>query len=204
VTFVRLSKYFSPRVNPGANCLGTSWVFNQSKSVEKAYPFDTIDASTRELVDQGKFRTFQIDKSLYRTVGFNKSGSDFIECDHWRAVHLFTTTTCFNAGRMPCRLFVRPTGCGYFYGYFDIKHAFAILSDDEEVEDYFRDFYFYPYDPDYRRHKCFVYSRFKDLTYEQGVSLFNYLNPNYTLGVRGSLVIENSEHIRQINGIVRG
>ena len=37
---------------------------------------------------------------------------------------------------------------------------------------------------------------------EQGVEVFNYLEPKYALKVRGSRVIDDPDHVKGIDGIV--
>ena len=72
------------------------------------------------------------------------------------------------------------------------------------MKDYFRDFYFYPFD--HSEHTCFVYSRFVELDYRRredpGVALYRYLENKVRLDVRGSKVISDSKLIDGIDEIV--
>ncbi|MCX6144111.1 MAG: hypothetical protein NTZ35_12930 [Ignavibacteriales bacterium] len=206
VIFLCLSKYFSPCVERDSNSLRASWVFSVSKQIKETYSFAQIEKDTKKLKDQGAFvmREMREPKNgLYRTIGFNKGNFEFIECDHWKAIHFFTTSTPFHEDNIPSKLLVKPSGYQSFSGYFDIKYAFVIKKGGKPVKKYFTDYYFYPYEPGYKDSTCFVYSRFKEFSFEQGIELFRYLKSKYALDVRGSRVIENAEHIRGINGIVR-
>lgn len=202
VTFFCLNQYFSPCVEPDSDSLRASWVFSMRKRIREAYSFGQIEKDTRALMNQGVFEQLAPRSRLYRTIGFNKQNADFIECDHWKAIHLFTTTTGFDKNNMPSRLFVKPSRYQSFSGYFDIKYTFVINKGSEPVKKYFRDYYFYPYYPDRRYHTNFVYSRFREFTREQGVELFRYLEPKYSLGVRGSMVIDDPDHLKGIDRIV--
>jgi len=208
IKFVCLNRYFSPVIEPGLDRLQAFWQFDpDGKRFTETYSFDSIMERTKALAKQGAITLHKPDSELYRTIGFNKDGSDYIECDHWRCIRLFTTTTRFDCDRIPCRLFVKPTRCKYFSGYFDIRCAFTINEDSRALRDYFREFYFYLYDHD--EHTCFVYSRFKELPYgrneDQGRALYNYLTANeIRLGVRGSMVIDSKRIMKGMDKIVAG
>lgn len=205
VKFVRLSDYFSPSIQRESACLGAYWKFCSRKHfgwAKKVYPLKRIVEDTTALAEKGVFEPLEVTR-LYRTIGFNRIGSDFIECDHWRTIHLFTTTTRFHRDMIPCKLFVKPAGCQYFWGYFEIKHAFVINKVSVSVKDYFRNFYFYPFA--HSDHTCFVYSDFRELSHthrdDPGVRLFAYLANKVRLDVRGSMVIPD-KHIREIDRLI--
>ena len=209
VKFLRLSQYFGPSIQRDPDSLGAYWEFcpdKRRKVVEDVYPLKKIVEDTTALAEQGVFEPLEVTE-LYRTIGFNKFGSGFVECDHWKAIHLFTTTTRFQRDRIPRKLFVKPAGCQYFWGYFDIRHAFVINKDrvSASVRDYFKNYYFYPFDH-HDDHTCFVYSHFKELTHTQpddpGVTLFNYLDGKVPLKLRGSMVISENAHIRGVDRII--
>jgi hypothetical protein len=101
------------------------------------------------------------------------------------------------------RILVKPSGYQSFSGYFDIQSAFTINKGGKAVKKYFRDYYFYPYCDGFKDSTCFVYSQFEKFGHEQGVELFKYLKPKYAIEVRGSRVIDNPDHIKGINDIVR-
>jgi len=208
VVFVCLNRYFSPVIEPGAEHLRTFWEFRaDGKRFVERYDFHAITERTNTLAKLGTVELHQAEDGLYRTIGFNKTGSDFIECDHWKCIHLFTTTTRFACDVIPQRLFVKPTGCDYFSGFFDVAMAFSINEDTALLRNYFEDFYFYPFD--HEEHTCFVYSRFRELSYgdreDPGVALFNYLaKEGIRLDVRGSKVISARRHIKEIDKIVEG
>jgi hypothetical protein len=205
VLFLCLSRFFSPCVEPDSdsNSLCATWVFHPTKQIKEAYPFVQIEKDTKTLFCQGTFEELNFNRGLYRTIGFNKNNSDFIEWDHWKAIHFFTTHTPFHRNNIPSRLLVKPNGYQSFSGYFDIQYTFAIKKGIEPVKKYFQDFYFYPYQSGYKTSTCFVYSRFKEFSYEKGIELFRYLKPKYALDVRGSRMIQDVEHIKAINRIVR-
>lgn len=202
VIFVCLRDYFSPCVDPDIDCLRTAWTFSPTKETAKAYPFDRINGDTEKLLANGDFDGLPIQGGLYRTIGFNKDTSDYIECDHWKKIHLFTTETPLDADNIPSKLFVKPNAHDAFVGCFEIEHAFYINKGSEAVQDYFKNYYFYPYHPNYRESTCFVYSDFKPFAYEQGVALRTFLKPKYAIDNRGSKKIWNPDHITKIDRIV--
>jgi hypothetical protein len=169
-----------------------AWVFS-NVTAKPVYDTQQIVDATNRLERQEVIKRLEISKGLYRTIGFDKNSSLFIECDHWRSIHFFTTTTRFAEDSIPCKLFVKPNGCDYFDGYFEIKSAFKIRKADETVKQFFKKYYFYgydEYDEEYERSTCFVYSDFKLLNRERGKKLFSFLlAKKYNLGVRGSIKI---------------
>jgi hypothetical protein len=152
-------------------------------------------------MEAGNVERLRLDRELYRTTGFNKDRSDFIECDHWKTIHFFTTNR-FDANNIPSKLFVKLNRCRYFSGYFAMRYAFFIRKGGTAVKEYFRDHYFYPYSSDYKNSTCFVYSRFEDLPYEQGVALYRHLKKRQYKLQRSSEVICDSDHIKEIDAIV--
>jgi hypothetical protein len=201
--FVCLSRYFSPSIKRGSDHLDASWEFAKHKHFTEAYSFKAIERDTTKLANLGYFEPLKPDKELYRTVGFNRSMSAYIEWDHWKTIHLFSTSP-FQANRIPCKLFVKPTGYHYFSGYFDVRAAFNVTKGGEAVEDYWRNYYFYPYESGYKDSTFLVYSHFTELAYDQGVRLFKYLTKHkYALHIQGSRLIREAEHIQGIDKIVR-
>ena len=51
VEFLDISKYFSPRIQPESDCLGTYWEFapDAEKRSDEVYPFEEIEAETRSI-----------------------------------------------------------------------------------------------------------------------------------------------------------
>jgi hypothetical protein len=200
VEFVCLNDVFGPRVEPGAECLHACWEFPRRKEICEAYPFSDIEQKTNRLCEQGFFERLTPRSDLYRTIGFNSNNSGFIQCDHWRTIHLFTTGR-FGEDSIPSKLFVRPKGHQKFFGYFNIKHAFFIEREGPDVEAYFRKFYFYPY-KDSTTGICLVYSQFNDLNSNQGAELYELLKrEEYALG-QSSELIEDCAVRRQIDRIL--
>ncbi len=202
VIFVCLRDYFSAHVEPGTECLRTAWVFRSTKESAEAYPFDRINRDTKRLLAKGDFKHIPIQCSLYRTIGFNKDQSDFIECDHWKAIHFFTTQTHMAAESIPARLLVKPNAHDAFVGCFEMEHAFCINKSSAAVKAFFKDYYFYKYCNEYRESTCFVYSDFRPFTYQQGSALYKFLKPNYAIDQRGSKKVWSSDHIREIDRII--
>jgi hypothetical protein len=205
IKFVCLNRYFSPVIEPGLDRLRAFWQFDpDGKKFTETYTFDTIKERTKALEKHGAITLHQPDKDLYRCIGFSKDGSDYIECDHWGCIHLFTTTTKFHSERIPQRLYFKPKGCDFFNGYIEIWRAFTVEKKTKELERYFKDFYFYVYDHD--EHTCFVYSRFKELPYgretDAGRALYKYLDKReYDLGNQGSIVIDSRKDMKAMDDI---
>ena len=177
-----------------------AWQFPK-KRTNPVYPIAEINDATDELERQGAISRLGISPGLYRTIGFNKNGSAFIECNHWRNIHFFTTTTRFQADSIPNKLFVRPNGSEYFDGYFEIASVFRIPRFSRQVERsvgaFFKKFYFYDfkdYKEEYVRSTCFVYSDFKLLPRPQGKKLYESLVKKYKFGVRGSIKIDPQDN----------
>jgi hypothetical protein len=201
VVFVCLSKYFSPWIEPHPDHLGAYWKFSRTKRFEEVYPFKKIAADTKTLVSQRAFEPLTVNKALYRTLGFNKDNSEYIECDHWKTIHLFTTGY-FHRNSIPRRLFVKQRGYQRFFGYFDIRHAFFIRRGGRSVQEYFKNYYFYPYHPAYFDSTCLVYSHFRELSYDQGIRLYKYLiGEGYALRQTPELIGDKG-HTRRIDKII--
>lgn len=200
VEFVCLKESFSAGVECGPTCLRASWVF-PVQHVAKKYPFSEIDADTAALERKGVLERIMPDEQLYRTSGFNKVGSEYIECDHWKQIHFYTTSS-FASDKIPCKLLMKPTGCDYFSGYFNIKYAFFINKGNRLLPDYFRRYYFYPYREHYDGSTCFVYSDFTDLSDDRGRKLYRFLENRIRLDVRGSRLIDPAD-IERIDRIIK-
>jgi hypothetical protein len=205
VRFVCLKDYFNASVTKHRKTgpWEASWTFATKRvSGPKAYTLQTIVKA----VDKLGRAVERLDPKpeLYRTMGFNKSGAEFIECDHWARIRFFTTIARFARDQIPRRLFIKPNGCKYFNGYFDIKTAFVITAVDARIEQFFRDYYFYEHADDCGQTEgivtCFV-GDFKPIGYEIGRELFDFLGKKYALGVRGSPCITNELDIIRINTI---
>ena len=201
VEFVRLSEYFSPCVKPDSDCLRASWTFSLKKQRCETYPLRKIEKCTKALVEAHAFERLPWCPRLYRTLGFNKEFADFIECAHWENIHFFRTTNRFDTDNIPSKLFVKLNRCQHFAGYFVVRDAFVIAKVSPRVKEYFRDFYFFPYDPDYKDSISFVYSRFEPLDYNQGQDLYRYLKKNGFALQRSSELISDS-HVREVDRII--
>jgi hypothetical protein len=200
VKFVCLNNHFGPCVEAAPECLHACWEFPRPQEVREAYLLTDIEQETQRLCQQGIFEPLTPRRTLYRTLGFNKTNSRFIQCDHWKTIHLFTTGY-FGEDSIPSKLFVKPKGYRRFAGYFDIRLAFGIEKEGKEVEEYFKNYYFYPYS-EARTETCLVYSDFRELICEQGSDLYDYLDDEgYALG-RASELIEDREHRKRIKEIV--
>jgi hypothetical protein len=206
VVFVCLKNSFQAGVRSirGTEGLQTFWKFKEGKGdgPPKAYLLDDILDAAKKLGRDVKY--LESDGGLYRVIGFNAKGSEFIDCEHWEQIHLFTTTTRFDRNRIPGKLFVKPTGCKYFNGYFDIHLAFEVVAASQPVRTFFSRFYFYAYDEYIGKSKCFVCS-FNRLKYAQGKEIYNFLRRRrYALGVQSSIAIDDEQDTRAIDAIVAG
>ena len=206
VNLVKLSEYFSPVIKPEKLRLGAYWEFRGTKCFDKVYPLKEIEAKTQKLEDDGVVQPLRVNAELYRLAGFNKSNSEFIECDQWQRIH-FYTTTYFHEDSVPSRLFVKPTGSRGFSGFFEVRRASRIVDvKDKLLTDYFEKFYFYPYE-EYepkrlKKTTCLVYSDFTPLDDNQGVKIYNYLvEQGYNVG-QSSELVNDSDDIAEMNGIV--
>ena len=204
--FICFKEYFEAGVARGlkGDPLRTFWRYSE-EPLEDAYPIKKIQDAANALTKEREITELTIDKSrqLYRTLGWDKKGSDFNECDHWEKIHFFTATTRMAHDAVPRRLFLKPNGYQHFIGYFDMKRAFKLERVGKGVRQFFKDYYFYDYNPQYHhdREKWFVCS-FKRLDYEQGRALFEFLKKKgYKVGVRSSVLIEKKDNAR-INKII--
>jgi len=154
-------------------------------------------------MDEGIFRSLKPVKSLYRTAGYNRGDADSVELDHWKTIHLYLTYR-FNEDNVPSKLFVKPTGCQCFSGYFEIHHAFHIARGGKPAREFFGRYYFFPYEAEFKdRFTCLVYSRFRELCDEQGRELFEFLkDEDYAIHTRGSKMVSDAGHVRQIDRII--
>lgn len=202
VEFVCLWDYFSPAIIRESDRLEAYWEFCDSKCFDEIYPYHELEAAMKALEDDGDIRCLTVNSNLYRVAGFNKSRADFIECDHWKRIHFYTTTG-FHDDCVPSRLLVKPTGSGRFIGCFEVQHAFKITrKTSDRLTDFFRKHYFYPYHSDYRDSTCLVYSAFTALNADQGVAIYEYLDDQGYALRQASEMIEDARHRRRIDKIV--
>jgi hypothetical protein len=203
VDFVCLKNTFTAVVarREETAALHPSWRFSKNGGTERSkslYSLAAIGRSLDRLEQRGIVLPAERCDGLYRTIGFDESGSNYIECEHWRCIHLFSTRTKFGDDSIPSRLLVRPNGCEYFDGCFEMKRAFKIAKkerDDSELPEFFSKFYFYDYKENYRdaveKWTFFVYSDFHKFDRALGKKLFKKLSSrHYRFGVRSSLMIE--------------
>ena len=137
VVFVCLHDYFSPSVEKGEDCLHTSWVFSptRTKDSKEVYSLRAIKEDTKQLIKKRVVEQLTVEKGLYRVAGFHMANAAFIECDHWKRIHFYTTTR-FGEDSIPSRLFVKPTGCRRFSGCFEVTDAFTANNGGKLLEDY--------------------------------------------------------------------
>lgn len=205
VVFVCLKHWFQAEVKqiPGTDCWQAFWKFTGEKkqtNPRKAYSLSAIVDATKKLGNS--IERLDLDSELYRVLGFDKKGAGFIECDHWEQIRFFTTSTPLDSRRIPCKLFMKPTGCKYFNGYFDIKVAFDIVKSGAAVKQFWKDYYFYEFERYQSDSRCFV-CNFKRLEYEDGRDIYKLLHRNnYPLGIRGSITIEAKRDINRIDAIL--
>jgi hypothetical protein len=82
----------------------------------------------------------------------------------------------------------------------DKSHAFVSHKETKLIKDYFKNYYFYPYD--HNDTTCLVYSGFEQLTYEQGCDLYKYCEKIEKANWRVSQTIWDSEQTRHIDWII--
>jgi hypothetical protein len=158
VKFVCLRDAFKARVkrSPNEPCQAL-WEFSK-KSGPEAYQIAKLEKSVAGLGTA--ISSLAPKKGLYRTMGFNTKMSDFVECEHWSKIHFYTTRTRMREGEIPAKLFMKPTGCKFYSGYFKIRSAFEIKKQTAALKRVFNDFYFYDYHREWHhrdhRAKCFV------------------------------------------------
>ncbi len=206
VDFVCLRDWFQAEVRkiPGADGLGAFWRFTQrrGRSPKKAYSLSAIVGAMEKV--KSSIDEFDVRKGLYRVIGFNTSGAEFIDCDHLEQIHFFTTTTRFARDRIPSRLFMKSTGCRYFNGYFDIRAAFQIVQKNKNRswKTFVADYYFERWARYIGEEKCFVGS-FTGLPYDKGKAIYDALEKGgYRLGIRGSIAIEKAAVVDRIDAII--
>ena len=104
---------------------------------------------------------------------------------------------------MPSKLFVKPSGCENFSGFFQIDRAFHISKSGERVRDFFRRHYFFPYEDSFRdTYTCLVYSRFYRLSHSQGRSLFKYLKKRKFAFRQTSELIDDDGDVSEVDRII--
>jgi hypothetical protein len=202
VVFVCLHDHFHPSVEKGADRLDASWVFSPTRAggPKEAYSLRAITEATAKLVNAGVVQELTVNNRLYRVAGYRMANAAFVECDHWKRIHFYTTSR-FGEGSIPSRLFLKPTGCRRFSGCFEVTKAFLVNNGGRLVEDYYRRFYFYPYDQS-SGELALVYSDFTELNYDRGIKLYDYLKgEGYALG-QASELINDRRHMRRIDKIV--
>jgi hypothetical protein len=209
VVFVCLKDWFQAEVMRAAGTEGlqTFWRFTtkgKGFNLRKVYSLSDIVDATEKLNREHAIETFPVDRSLYRAIGFNAEGADFIDCDHLEKIRLFTTSARFAETRIPSRLFMKSSGCEYFNGYFDIKIAFKVVTASRSVMKFVADFYFEKWAQNITEEKCFV-GGFKRLEYEKGKHLYDFLiGRDYRLDTQGAKIIKKKEHMDEIDRIIAG
>jgi hypothetical protein len=205
VTPVCLKDYFQAVVKEvtGTDNLQSFWRFTP-KASEEAYPLGKITEDEEQLEEEGSVVRLNHNPNLYRVIGLNKEHTGFIECDHWTKIHFYTARG-ISADRVPGRLYVKPNGCDYFDGYFEIKRAFRVKkrANEESLGEFWRKYYFYPYQEYrdvYRGAVCLV-CNFKPLEFGKGRRLHKYLKDKIRLGTQSCVTIEDPKHIAGVNVI---
>ncbi len=139
ITYTCLKDHFKAvvyRLNPG-EVLQTGWSF-ETEQREPPYDVSQILAAADDLEHRGAIERLNVNHGLYRTTNFNRGGAGFIEPEHWSHIHFYPTTTRFSESAVPQKLLVRPSGCEYFYGYFENKAAFKIKRGSPLLDKFFR------------------------------------------------------------------
>jgi len=73
----------------------------------------------------------------------------------------------------------------------------------EPVRDFFARYYFFPYEGYFKgTYTCLVYSRFTELGYEQGRSLYRYLKKRGFAFRQSSELIDDDDHIQEVDRII--
>lgn len=203
LVLVCLKDYFSPCVTPEKDRLVPTWVFAQCRQpLRYVYSFDSIVRDAKRLTAEGNFRRLEPAKRLYRIAGFNRESASFVELDHWETVHLYLTYR-FGADRIPSKLLVKRSGYEHFSGFFQVDHAFHILKSSELVSDFFRQYYFFPYEHYFRdTYTCLVYSCFHKLSYAQGRRLFQYLKKRRFAFRQSSELIDDDGDVSEVDRII--
>lgn len=193
IIFVCLKDYFYPCVTAGKNCLVPCWQFRQEgQPPREAYSMASMAEELEKLKTGGNLIVHEPDPQLYRVSGYNTAAADSIDLEHWKLVHVYLTRRC-SEDNVPSKHFLRPNGCQWFMGYFEVGTAFSIAKGGDVMRDFFRRHYFFSYEGDYKkRFTGLVYSQFRELDRERGCRLYEFLkDEDYDLGrsqelVRGS------------------
>lgn len=202
LVLVCLKDYFSPRITLEPDHLAPSWEFRERKHLPQVYPFDAIARDAKRLMDEGNFYRLKPAKGLYRTAGYNTRNADFVELDHWKTIHLYLTSR-YGEDSIPSKLFVKPSGSQCFSGYFEIPHAFFIAKGGEPAREFFGRYYFFPYKGYFKdTYTCLIYSHFRELTYDQGRSLYKSLKKRRFALRQTSELIQDDDHIREVDRII--
>lgn len=202
LVLVCLRDYFSPCVTPAKDHLDPGWMFAQrGQSPGSVYSFDSIAQDVKRLTAEGNFRRLKPAKGLCRIAGFNRESASFVELDRWKKIHLYLTYR-FGEDSIPSRLLVKPRGCHCFSGCFEIGHAFHIAKGSEPVREFFGRYYFFPYERYFKdAYTCLVYSRFRELSHEQGRNLYTCLKKR-GYAFRQSSELVDDAHVREIDRII--
>lgn len=200
---VCLKDYFSPCVTPENDHLAPSWVFAaRRRTPEEKYPFDAIAQDAKQLMAEGNFQRLTPAQGLYRIAAFNRESASFVELDHWKTIHLYLTNW-YGQDSIPSKLLIRPSGSNCFSGYFEIDQAFHMARGGEPVRDFFARYYFFPYEGYFKdTYTCLVYTRFTELGYEQGRSLYRYLKKRGFVFRQSSELIDDDDYLLNVDRII--
>jgi len=173
IVLLCLKDYFSPCATAGPDHLEPSWQFCQEQpALHEAYPMGSMTQEVERLAAEGNLKRRKPDPELYRVSGYSTVAADSIDLDHWKLIHLYLTRRCCE-DNVPSRLFLRPNGCQWFSGCFEVADAFTVAKGGDPVRDFFRQYYFFAYEGNFKnRFTCLVYARFTELTREQGRRLY--------------------------------
>jgi hypothetical protein len=201
-TFVCLRESYKARVKQFPNAPWQPfWEFS-AKDAPEAYQRAGLERKVSSLGDS--IERLEVEPQLYRTMGFNTRNSEFVECEHWGTIHFYTTGTRMNDGSIPSKLFMKPTGCKFYSGFFAIRSAFKVIKATPELKRLFEEFYFYEYDPKWHHGtvaKCFVCD-FKTFSREKGERLYQRLDKlDYHLKAMTPPII-HQRHKRLVDDII--
>lgn len=203
---ISLKDHFEPIIQKKKNGpLNTYWMFKPSINValEQPYNLNQISNDIKELEENGIIESLDVNKNLYRTLGWDNTHSDNIDLMHWKYIHFLTTTSPFREESIPLKILVKPKGYNRIIGVFEVNSCFKILRNDKNLKSFFNNYYFYEYNKEYLKSKCFIVNGLITLDKDLGKDLYNLLiDKGVEFSNQGSKLIEDTSIIKEIDVIL--
>lgn len=177
VEFVNLSENFYPFIEKDKEMLIPYWSFNLKHT--KKDSLNKILNKCKNLKTRGIINIFpKPQRDNIKIIGFNPKKAADVDYKHWGLINFFTTGS--DSGKKktisevnpPNKILIVPKGSNCIEAGFKVEMIFKIKKKHILLKEFFKNNYFWPYDVEYNKSYCIVYSNFKIIPKNRGKNIF--------------------------------